>query len=109
MDHNQAMRMIMLLAASVLCAQDAQDDPSDVLVRAREKLLAGTNALSKYTCVQTIDRSYFVRSEASLRPSCDQISATRKKQFRSVPQVFGYYGVQRNRNRVGVGTSADRP
>jgi len=80
MDHNQAMKMIVLLAASVLCAQEAQD-PADVLVQAREKLLARTNALNKYTCVQTTDRNYLVRSEASPRPSCDQISATRKKQL----------------------------
>jgi hypothetical protein len=80
MDHNQAMRFIVFLAASALYAQEAQD-PADVLVQAREKLLARTNALNKYTCVQTTDRNYFVRSEASPRPSCDQISAIRKKQL----------------------------
>ena len=70
----------MLFAASVLCAQDPQDDPSDVLVQAREKLLARTNALSKYTCVQTIDRSYFVHRRAS-RPSCDRIETRPEKQL----------------------------
>jgi hypothetical protein len=74
------MRKIVFLAAYALYAQDAQD-PADVLVQVREKLLPRTNALSKYTCVQTVDRSYFVRSEASPRPSCDQIGATRKKQL----------------------------
>jgi hypothetical protein len=79
MDHNQAMKMIFFLLASALCAQDAQDNPTDVLVQARQKLSARTSALTKYTCVQTVDRSYFVRDEATPRPSCDQISATRKK------------------------------
>jgi hypothetical protein len=79
MDYNQAMKMIVFLMASALCAQDAQNDPADVLVQARQKLLARTTSLNKYSCVQTVDRSYFVRNEASPRPSCDQISATRKK------------------------------
>lgn len=73
------MRMIIFLVASALRAQDAHDDPTDRLVQARQKLLARTSALHKYTCVQTVDRSYFVREEATPRPSCDQISAARKK------------------------------
>jgi hypothetical protein len=81
MDHNLAMRMIVFLVASAVCAQDAHDDPTDMLVQARQKLLAKISTLNKYTCVQTVDRSYFVRDEATPRPSCDQISATRKKRF----------------------------
>ncbi len=79
MDHNQAVRMIVFLVASALCAQDAHNGPTDILIQARQKLLATTSALHKYTCMQTVDRSYFVREEATPRPSCDQISATRKK------------------------------
>jgi hypothetical protein len=58
----------------------AQDDPADVLIRAREKLLALADRASRYSCIETLDRSYFRRQDrGNTRLSCDQVLGERKK------------------------------
>jgi hypothetical protein len=38
----------------------AQPDPTQLMLQAREKLLSAVRRLPKYTCLETIDRSYYV-------------------------------------------------
>jgi hypothetical protein len=86
---------LLLVTAAALHAQTAPD-PADTLSRARLKISATLRRLPKYTCVQTIDRSYFTRVSATEIPrppgslpsrqielpaatSCEQIGADKKK------------------------------
>lgn len=55
-------------------------DPTEVLARARDNMIERGKRLPNYTCIQTINREYFVRSKPELpRPSCDQMSAESQK------------------------------
>jgi hypothetical protein len=47
----------LIAAARMLCAQP---DPTQLMLQAREKLLNAVRRLPKYTCLETIDRSYYV-------------------------------------------------
>ena len=68
--------VVLLLVASA----PAQDDPTDILIRAREQLLPMTARLSTYSCTETIDHSYFSRvNPPEHAPSCDQLSVNRRK------------------------------
>ena len=69
---------IFLALAGVLCAQ-SPPDPTDVLAHARDNLLERRNRLPNYTCVQTVDRRYMVRSAPpQLVPSCSQMRESAK-------------------------------
>ncbi len=62
---------IFLLAATACFAQPAAD-PAEVLSRARVRLADAAAAVPKYTCTQTVDRSYFretARRRAPATPS----------------------------------------
>jgi hypothetical protein len=56
----------MLAAASLTFAQTASESET-VLANARQKVLALAQRLTRYTCVQTIDREYFVLAPAHNR------------------------------------------
>jgi hypothetical protein len=61
--------------AGVLSAQ-ALPDPTDVLARARDKIVESHPRLPNYTCVQTVDRGYFRRAvQPSPFPPCSQMHA----------------------------------
>ncbi len=62
-----------VLLASIACA--AEDDPMEILQRVRETVAARIKKSANYTCVQTIDRSYFV-SARDLLPGCAYESQT---------------------------------
>src|SRR6476646_3387494 len=54
-------------------------DPFESLQRARDKMLSEIPTRPRYTCVETIDRSYFSRrSLLSSPPSCERLSADPK-------------------------------
>jgi len=73
------MRALALLVLSTASLGHAQDS-SEVLARAREKLLRSIHSLPRYTCIETIDREYFSQlkpralsmTEAPA-PSCKQL------------------------------------
>lgn len=68
------MRMLCLLWAAVAAwAQDADS----VLQRARAKLAAAADAVPKYTCTQTVDRSYYRQLREQPR-SCDAVVANQR-------------------------------
>jgi hypothetical protein len=65
--------VLVLLAAAAGFAQD----PDGVLARARAHLQDAAAAVPKYTCTQTVDRSYF-RETRQIPKSCDAIVANRR-------------------------------
>ncbi|MBZ5603027.1 MAG: hypothetical protein LAO79_12030 [Acidobacteriia bacterium] len=68
---------VALLAASLAAAQD---DPTDVLFRARDKWLAMTGRISKISCTETIERRCFTRVNMPFgSPSCDRIEGDRRR------------------------------
>jgi hypothetical protein len=69
-----------LLPALALTAQ-TPPDPADILARARVQIADAVKRLPKYTCVQTIDRNYYMRTDSghTLNPSCDQAAADKEK------------------------------
>ena len=69
------MRALWLLpVAQALFAQQPVD-PTALLVRARDTLVARDERLPDYTCVQTVDRQYFKSPAAGDAASCRQIAA----------------------------------
>ena len=77
------MRSVLIAVAAIAIWAQTPPDPTDVLVHARDSLIERSKRLPNYTCVQTVDREYFIRSRVQdPRPSCDQISAeARKKSY----------------------------
>jgi len=73
---------LIAVAALAIRAQ-TPPDPTDVLAHARDNLIERSRRLPNYTCVQTVDREYFIRPRVEdPRPSCDQMSAeARKKSY----------------------------
>ena len=73
------MRLAFFVLAAALYGQTAPD-PSEVLDRARETIRASIGRQPKYTCLETVDRSFY-RAPANYvgGMSCDQISADRRK------------------------------
>jgi hypothetical protein len=70
------MRLAIGLLAVTAFAQDA----ATTLEQARSKVLAATSNLAKYVCVETIDRSYYSRTNQSDTPSsCERMALDRKR------------------------------
>jgi hypothetical protein len=72
--------IVAVLAVPVLVAQD---DSFALLARARDKILNSIDRLPKYTCLETIDRTYYVtppakRSKGAMTeaPSASSCAAT---------------------------------
>jgi hypothetical protein len=75
-----SMRAALIVAlAAAACAQPRRD-PTEVLARARDKLLDRTDRIPNYVCVETVNRSYLKNADARSWPaSCDQIMGAKKK------------------------------
>ncbi len=70
--------LLLLAAAPSMWAQASASDA--VLERARDRILEAIHSLPKYTCTQTVDRSYLLPAEAGTgRGGCDQIVANRQQ------------------------------
>jgi hypothetical protein len=75
------MRGLCLLAAmtTALLAQQPSD-PTELLAKARDLILARAKRLPDYVCVQTVDRQYFKHLNPQFPPpSCAQIAALNKE------------------------------
>jgi hypothetical protein len=73
---------MLLLVAAVAYAQTAPD-PDDVLDGARTKIRTTMRSLPKYTCLQTIDRTYYAPAAAHFEAaSCDRMSADQKSRHK---------------------------
>ncbi len=67
------LRLLSILPWTTLLAQ-SRPDPAQVLVQARDRVRNTLRRLPKYTCVQTVDRTYFEpRRQRFPTPSCDSI------------------------------------
>src|SRR5579871_5214955 len=77
------MRNLLLLAA-VARVLAAQPDPSDLLVRVREKVLNTVDRLPRYLCTQTIDRSQFEPDRAVHIPNCEELQFSRDTRWKPV-------------------------
>ena len=75
MDNGESVKRAIGLIAIAALAQD----PFETLQKARDKMLAEIPTRPRYTCVETIDRSYFSRrSLLASYPSCERLSGERK-------------------------------
>ncbi len=74
-DYSQTMRTGLLFLVTLAAQAQAATDPTDVLARARDIVLSRIDRLPNYTCVQTINRSYF---KPGVEPgSCDKMIGER--------------------------------
>jgi hypothetical protein len=72
-------RLVLGIAAVTLSYAQSSEDPVDVLEQVRDKLIARLPREPRYSCVATIDRSYFSRKNPPLNPlSCERIYLDRK-------------------------------
>jgi hypothetical protein len=63
--------------STALFPQDAQD-PRDLLLRIRDKLMETVDRLPKYLCTQTVNRSEYKPTSGEVISSCDQLLGKRK-------------------------------
>ena len=63
------MRAALIAVTALAIRAQTPSDPTDVLAHARDNMVERAKRLPNYTCVQTVDREYFVRStpHASVR------------------------------------------
>ena len=79
------MRAALIAVAALAIRAQAPPDPTDVLANARDNMVERSKRLPNYTCVQTVDREYFVRSTPTPPyASCDQMSAAAHKKPYSI-------------------------
>jgi hypothetical protein len=81
MDHARAQALkVCAILALVPLSQGQERGATDILIQARDRLLAETERRPKIDCTQTIDRGYFSRvTPPDRKLSCDQIAVDRKK------------------------------
>ena len=72
------MKARLLIGALCATVAFAQTDPAAVLERARRQVRDVISRLSKYTCTQTVDRSYF-RQIGRRGAACDEIVANKNR------------------------------
>ena len=79
------MRAALIAVAALAIRAQTPPDPTDVLAHARDNMVERAKRLPNYTCVQTVDREYFVRSTPTPPyASCDQMSAAAHKKPYSI-------------------------
>ncbi len=75
MDYGEPVKRAIGFIAIAAFAQD----PLETLQRARDKMLSEIPTRPRYSCLETIDRSYFSRRSLLVSPpSCERLSADRK-------------------------------
>jgi hypothetical protein len=80
MGHGGQVRLGIYLAASAFATSAFAQDASRTLQQARDKLLLKADHLPTYACVETINRSYFLRTNTpDPPPSCERIAIDRQK------------------------------
>ena len=80
------MRPALLLCAAAVALAQTPVNPDDVLARARARLAAAAADTPRYTCTQTVDRSYFRETRQAAR-TCDEIVANHRNK-RSKPVLM---------------------
>jgi len=62
-----------MLAVTLPALAQIKPDPADVLQHTSERLLADLKRMPRYTCVQTITRTYYEGKHQFGRPSCSSL------------------------------------
>jgi hypothetical protein len=82
--------LLLTLAASAQKTSPAQTpDPARVLQATGERLLADLQRMPRYTCVQTITRTYYASRHWSDRPSCSTLISEHDARKKKLP-VLGW-------------------
>ena len=82
--------LLLTLTASAQNAGPAETpDPARVLQATGERLLADLQRMPRYTCVQTITRTYYATRHWSDRPSCSTLIAEHDARKKKLP-VLGW-------------------
>src|SRR5262249_49272092 len=73
----------MRVMAALLCAVSAisagDDDPIDVLVKVRDKVMAHAERIPNHTCIETIVRDWYPQAVTTPPRSCDDVLGRRKR------------------------------
>lgn len=71
-------RVVLLIGIGALAV--AQDDPTDVLIRLRDRVLAHAQRIPNHTCVESVRRDQYVNASGlPAARSCDALVARRKQ------------------------------
>jgi hypothetical protein len=85
-----AVILLLTLAASAQKTGPAETpDPARVLQATGERLLADLQRMPRYTCVQTITRTYYASRHESDRPSCSTLISEHDARKKKLP-VLGW-------------------
>ena len=80
-----ALGLAAWLSLTGLLAQSTTHNPSIVLARTRDSVLTLTDRLPKYTCMQTVNRTYLQTVEKpAAGASCDQFAGDKKRLLRAL-------------------------
>ena len=71
------MRRQLLLLAALAAHLMAQPDPSELLLRVREKVLHTVDRLPRYMCTQTIDRAQYEPDLPVFVKDCEELELSR--------------------------------
>jgi hypothetical protein len=72
------MRILLLLLCSFAASMQAQQDPRDLLVGVRNRVMQTVDRLPRYMCTQTIDRAQYEPTGGRRTSSCDDLAAQKK-------------------------------
>jgi hypothetical protein len=72
------MRGALLFLSLAGAASAAGHNPTEVLSRVRDRVIKSVDRLPNYTCVETINRTYFQPSLPRPPQSCDDAMAHRR-------------------------------
>ncbi len=77
------MRWMWLSVISVISIQalraQAADDPKELLLEVRKKVMLTIDRLPKYMCTETVDRSMLRAAGTMAGPSCDEVATQKTK------------------------------
>ena len=76
------MRRQLFLLASLVARVMAQPDPSELLLRVREKVLHTVDRLPRYMCTQTIDRSQYEPDRVVYVKDCEDLELSRDTRWK---------------------------
>jgi len=95
------MRGQLLLLAGLAARLMAQPDPSELLLRVREKVLHTVDRLPRYLCTQTVDRSQYEPDRRVFVKDCEELEISRGTRWNLVRTTS-------DRLRLDVGVAAQR-
>jgi len=96
--HFSVLAILAVIALGPASPAQQAPDPEATLQRIGQRLLADTDRMPRYTCVQTITRTYYDARAEFHRPTCSGLIAAHETQ-RHPPRALGW---DRLRLEVGI-------